>query len=475
MGDAEGTHFYTHTLRSGGQMPTIRTDKGAAGEGAAGMTPGQVTKFRNCKLLRGGEIVQDDLWVKHGKIIDPESRFWEAVLGDELEAADVVVDCKGMLLSPGFIDVQLNGAFGVDFTNAELTMDQGDKGSEGILKHGVTSYCPTVVTSSPAVYDKVLPLLAPAPGGAAKACSLGAHLEGPFICKKKKGAHDINLIRSPVEGFSSLEECYGSELERCAKIVTLAPELKGAIDAVKGLASRNIVASLGHTACDLAQANRAVTAGAYMITHMFNAMQSFHHRDPGLVGVLGSDPKEETAGVYYGIICDEIHCHPASVRIAYNASPKKVVLVTDAMMAMGLPPGQYPLGTMTVDITDRACIAGTDTLAGAIAPMDVCMRNFHKFTGCSVVEALEAASLHPAEVAGVAPKKGTLEVGADADLIFLNEELHVQACYVAGEMAWSNLDHMNAFEHIVHQDSLISPTRLTKSDSAVLNKRTEKC
>ena len=85
-----------------------------------------------------------------------------------------------------------------------------------------------------------------------------------------------------------------------------------------------------------------------MITHMFNAMQSFHHRDPGLVGVLGSDPKEETPGVYYGIICDEIHCHPASVRIAYNASPKKVVLVTDAMMAMGLPPGQYPLGTMTV-------------------------------------------------------------------------------------------------------------------------------
>lgn len=462
-------------------MPTIRTDRGAAGEGADGVTPGQVTKFRNCKLLRGGEIVQDDLWVKHGKIIDPESRFWEAMKSDEVEAADVVVDCRGMLLSPGFIDVQLNGAFGVDFTNTELTMGQVDKVSEGILKHGVTSYCPTVVTSSPAVYNKVLPLLAPAPGGAAKACSLGAHLEGPFICKKKKGAHDVNLIRSPVEGFKSLLDCYGQEFERCTKIVTLAPELPGAvpsadlgsgvIDAVSGLASRKIVASLGHTACDLAEANRAVTEGATMITHMFNAMQSFHHRDPGLVGVLGSDPKEETPGVYYGIICDEIHCHPASVRIAYNASPKKVVLVTDAMMAMGLPPGQYPLGTMTVDITDRACIAGTDTLAGAIAPMDVCMRNFMKFTGCSVVEALEAASLHPAEVAGVAPQKGTLEVGSDADVIFLDEELHVQACYVGGEMAWSNLDHMNAFEHIVHQDSLISPTRLTHSDSAVLNQR----
>ena len=99
------------------------------------------------------------------------------------------------------------------------------------------------------------------------------------------------------------------------------------------------------------------------------------------------------------------------------------------------------------------------------------MRNFMKFTGCSLVEALEAASLHPAEVAGVAPQKGTLEVGSDADVIFLDEELHVQACYVGGEMAWSNLDHMNAFEHIVHQDSLISPTRLTPSDSAVLNQR----
>eukprot|EP00658_Telonema_sp_P-2_P010254 TRINITY_DN13865_c0_g1_i10.p1 TRINITY_DN13865_c0_g1~~TRINITY_DN13865_c0_g1_i10.p1 ORF type:complete len:126 (-),score=27.38 TRINITY_DN13865_c0_g1_i10:572-949(-) len=123
--------------------------------------------------------------------------------------------------------------------------------------------------------------------------------------------------------------------------------------------------------------------------------------------------------------------------MAHKASPAGVVLVTDAMMAMGLSPGEYPLGTMQVEITDRAYIAGTTTLAGSIAKMDSCVRRFREDTGCSIVEALEAASLHPAQVLGVAPQKGTLEFGADADLIFLDDQLNVQACYVGGELAWS--------------------------------------
>jgi len=441
-----------HRQQLGGQMSSRDPNPPCSTEPALG----GVIKFRNCKILRGGSIVDDDLWVKDGTVIDPAARFWEAMRGDDAKAADVVVDCKGLLIAPGFLDVQLNGAFGVDFTNPELTAEQVQTVSEGILRHGVTSYCPTVVTSSPDVYNNVLPMLGPAEGSPSSACILGAHLEGPYISEHKYGAHDINLIRSPTDGFSSLDECYGPSLQKCARIVTLAPELPGAIAAVEGLAGHGIVASLGHSACDLGTASQAVSAGATMITHLFNAMQPFHHRDPGLIGLLGSDSPEATddaadaadttkcdvPGVSYGIIADGVHCHPASVRIAYNACPKGAVLVTDAMMAMGLPPGFYPLGTMKVEITDRAHIAGTKILAGAIAPMDVCVRNFIKFTGCTVIEALEAASLHPAQVVGVAPRKGTLDFGADADLIFLDDELKVQGCYVNGEYAWSNLDQL---------------------------------
>eukprot|EP00658_Telonema_sp_P-2_P010255 TRINITY_DN13865_c0_g1_i6.p1 TRINITY_DN13865_c0_g1~~TRINITY_DN13865_c0_g1_i6.p1 ORF type:complete len:414 (+),score=90.74 TRINITY_DN13865_c0_g1_i6:154-1395(+) len=397
---------------------------------------GDVIKFRNCRILRGGQVITDNLWVQDGKVIDPEKRFWEAKAERQF-AADRVVDCHGLLIAPGYIDIQLNGAFGVDFTCADLTPEQLDTVAAGVLQQGVTSFCPTVVTSSPEVYRRVLPLLGPRKGSAAASGILGVHLEGPFISECKYGAHDKTLIRHPDQGGQSLSAMYGSEFERCAKIVTIAPELPGALDAIAAMSEVGIVASLGHSAADLDVATNGVRHGATLITHLFNAMNPFHHRDPGIVGLLGATDHGAEDGVFFGLIVDGIHCHPASVRMAHKASPAGVVLVTDAMMAMGLSPGEYPLGTMQVEITDRAYIAGTTTLAGSIAKMDSCVRRFREDTGCSIVEALEAASLHPAQVLGVAPQKGTLEFGADADLIFLDDQLNVQACYVGGELAWS--------------------------------------
>lgn len=162
-------------------------------------------------------------------------------------------------------------------------------------------------------------------------------------------------------------------------------------------------------------------------------MEQFHHRDPGLIGLLGTSPETQP---YYSLIVDNIHSHPASVKMAYRSHPTGAVLITDAIEAMGLPPGHYKLGTMHVDITDRAYISGTETLAGAIAPMDSLVRNFWKATGCSVVEALEAASLHPAEVLGITDRKGTLRVGGDADFVLLDDNLNVQATYIAGKQAY---------------------------------------
>ena len=163
-----------------------------------------------------------------------------------------------------------------------------------------------------------------------------------------------------------------------------------------------------------------------MITHLFNAMSSFHHRDPGLVGLLGSLDKR----TYYSVIADGIHCHPASINMASKTHPDGLILVTDAMCAMGLPPGQHQLGTLAIDVQeDKAVVAGTDTLAGSVVSMITCVKNLIKFTQCPVVEALQAASLHPARLLGISDRKGTLIVGADADFVLLNDEVMFACCY----------------------------------------------
>jgi N-acetylglucosamine-6-phosphate deacetylase len=183
------------------------------------------------------------------------------------------------------------------------------------------------------------------------------------------------------------------------------------------------------------QAENAVEKGVSLITHLFNAMIPFHHRDPGLVGLLGSNHKQ----VFYSMIVDGIHSHPASVKIAYKAFPQGIILITDAIEAMGIKPGkEVKLGSKTVDILEnKAFISGTQTLAGSIATMDFVVRTFKESTGCSIVEALEAASLHPAQLLGISDKKGTLNYGSDADFIMIDHNLFVHRTYIGGELVWS--------------------------------------
>jgi len=283
------------------------------------------------------------------------------------------------------------------------------------------------------VYHVAIPKLRPRPGSTRGAASLGVHLEGPFISEHKFGAHNFDFLDVPKDGFETVKSVYGADNLHHVKLVTIAPELPGATEAIAGLKASGIVISAGHSTASIEDALKAVDAGVTMVTHMFNALMPFHHRDPGIVGLLGSNLQN----LFYGLIVDGIHCHPASAVIAYRSHPKGLVLVTDAMAAMGLKPGQYKLGTMDVDITDRATIVGTSTLAGAIAPMDVCVRNFKKFTACTTAEALEAATLHPAQCLGL-ENKGRLDIGADADIIILDEELCVQGAYVGGDCAWVN-------------------------------------
>lgn len=168
-------------------------------------------------------------------------------------------------------------------------------------------------------------------------------------------------------------------------------------------------------------------------SHVFNAMGQFHHRDPGLIGLLGLHPERP----HYGLIFDGLHSHRTSARIIQSCHPDGLVLVTDAMAGLGLPPGQYELAGERVDVKPHgAFLAGTDVIAGSIVTMDSCVRTLIEYTGCSVETALEAATLHPARVLGIADRKGTLAFGADADFVLLDDELRVKQTYIAGELVY---------------------------------------
>ncbi|KAL1506024.1 hypothetical protein ABEB36_005461 [Hypothenemus hampei] len=271
-------------------------------------------KFANCRILRDHKIILEDLWVRNGVFVNPEKLFF-----DEKKPADVIIDCKNRVIAPGFIEIQINGGFGYDFSFETKTEEGLAIVSKKLLEHGITAFCPTVVTSPEQIYHKVLPKLKFRQGGKHGATILGAHVEGPFINKEKKGAHPPTCILSFEKGIEQLEKTYGS-LDS-VRIVTLAPELGNSAEVIQSLKQRNIVVSLGHSIADLSQSEEAVFHGANVVTHLFNAMLPFHHRDPGLVGLLASDKLCDTHPIYFGLIPDGIHTHPAAMRIAYRIHP----------------------------------------------------------------------------------------------------------------------------------------------------------
>ncbi|XP_076179159.1 N-acetylglucosamine-6-phosphate deacetylase isoform X2 [Ptiloglossa arizonensis] len=332
-----------------------------------------------------------------------------------------------------FISFYLLGGFGIDFTHNVNNVQEGiNKVAKKLLEFGVTSFCPTLVTSPSETYYKILPNIKRSNGGLHGAAVLGIHLEGPFISPSKKGAHPENYIKQFEKGFESVIDMYGSLENVC--LVTLAPELPNAQSVITELCKRNIKVSLGHSIGNLHEGEDAVKSGASFITHLFNAMLPFHHRDPGLVGLLTSDKIPAVKIIHYGIIADGIHTHPAALRIAHRTHPRGLVLVTDAISALGLEEGMHQLGQFQIEMRmGSAYIAGTNTLCGSTAEMSKCVRLFKEATGCSMVEALEAATLHPARTLGIENIKGVLNYGADADFVMLNDNLELLSTWISGE------------------------------------------
>ena len=344
-------------------------------------------------------------------------------------SAAQTIDADGLLLAPGFIDLQINGAFGHDFT---ADPDSIGHVAAKLPRYGVTAFLPTVITSPLQTVSAAQDVLAGL-GGAdtTGARPLGLHVEGPFLNPDKRGAHNPDHLLLP-----DLAAARGWSPERGVRLVTLAPELPRALDLVTQLVARGVVVSAGHSTATYEQAKQGFGAGIRYGTHLFNGMPTLHHREPGLVGALLSN-----TGIRVGLIVDGIHIHPSVVDLVWRAvGPARLTLVTDAIGALGMPPGRHQLADFEVDVDETSVRLPDGTLAGSILSLDVALRNLMVFTGCSLAQALPTVTATPAELLGLGAERGHIAPGAMADLVLLTPDLQVQTTIAEGTLVYQRAE-----------------------------------
>jgi N-acetylglucosamine-6-phosphate deacetylase len=332
------------------------------------------------------------------------------------------IDATGLLLVPGLIELQINGAFGKDFTSVPESIWEV---AQGLPRFGVTCFLPTIVTSPlERIARAQAALLAGPPPGFHGATPLGLHVEGPFLNPERKGAHREEYLRQPDPA-----ELYNYSPKTGIRMITLAPELPGALELIAELDRQGVVVSAGHSMATLTQAREAFAAGVSYATHLFNAMPPLHQFDPGLVGAVLDDP-----GLRFGLIADGIHVHPTLVNLVWKlAGPGRMTLVSDAMAALGHGPGHYPLGEHPKVIVDETSARlPNGVLAGSILSHPAALRNLMAFTGCTFEEALACLTTTPANLLGMDAEIGQIANGYRADFALLTPGLDVVQTFVNG-------------------------------------------
>ncbi|MFP3913497.1 MAG: N-acetylglucosamine-6-phosphate deacetylase [Actinomycetota bacterium] len=354
-----------------------------------------------------------------------------AVVGQEMVAGDVAVD-EGRIASlglapagrsgiaaPGFVDLQVNGFAGVDFTDADT--DGMRSAGESLLSTGVTAFQPTLITLSEDAYLAALSRLRQAQAELDAPRLLGVHLEGPFLSPRRPGAHDPSLMLDP-------DEELARRLLEAGPVtyVTVAPELPGALGLIELLVGRGLTVAVGHSDADTATTMAAFDRGARAVTHLFNAQRPFHHREGG-IGFAGLARRD----VVVSVINDGIHLADETVRVVISAARGRVSLITDAVSAARLEPGSYTLGNREIFVTEEDVRLEDGTLAGSILTMDRAVRNLIE-RGTTLTEAVAAATTVPARLIG-RPELGTLAPGTPADVAVLDDGYRVRATLVGGE------------------------------------------
>jgi N-acetylglucosamine-6-phosphate deacetylase len=321
---------------------------------------------------------------------------------------------KGIAV-PGFVDLQVNGIGGVDFATADA--DGYRRAGEALLATGVTSFQPTIIT---APEEDLLAALAEVPVDGAGPRVLGAHLEGPFVSGEALGVHPASARRDPDRALLERFLSAGPVSQ-----VTLAPELPGALELIDLLRERGILVSLGHSNATAAEAHAGFDRGARTVTHLFNAMRPFGHRDPGLAGVALA--RED---VIVQLILDGQHIADEVAQVVWRSAAGRVALVTDAVAATGVGDGRYRLGSVDVEVREGVARRDDGVLAGSVLTMFEAVRNLHEL-GAPLADAIKAATAIPARLVG--RDVGRLDPGAPADVVILDDRFELRAVFVAGK------------------------------------------
>lgn len=343
---------------------------------------------------------------------------------DPCVSDDEVLDLGDRWLVPGYIDPHVHGGGGAQCN----TSDEQEIAAVARFhaRHGTTGLVATTVAAPIEELEAALDAIARCDAPTL----LGAHLEGPFLSRKRPGAMDPELFIEPdVERLRRLLQAGEGQV----RVMTVAPELPGSLELIELLVAESIVASIGHTDATEAQVRAAADAGASAATHAFNAMAPFHHRHPGAVGAIMDLPAMSCE-----LICDGVHVDPVAMRLLFAAKGESGMrLVTDAMSAAGMPNGEYHLGGRRVAVADgRAVLANGESIAGSTLTMEEAVQNAVRFLGVTVEAAVLLASTNSARLLGMQGRKGEISPGSDADLVVLDHALAVQATMVAGQWAF---------------------------------------
>lgn len=379
------------------------------------------TLITHAQLVTPSAIVAADLLIEDGRI---------AAIGPDLTppAGAMIVDAQGQWVMPGFIDTHVHGGLDADTMHASL--EALGTIARHLARHGVTSWVPTLFAcTAEQLEDVLIAIRAAMRAPHAGADILGAHLESSFIAPAFKGAQPPEALRPVAD--PALREVIRRHAP-VIRIVTLAPELDGAVDLVQELAAQGIRVSIGHTDASYEEAVAGAQAGATRVTHLCNAMRPFHHREPGTVGAaLVQDDLDAE------LIADLVHVHPAGIQIAYRCKgADRLMLVSDALMGTGLPPGKHVLDGREILIGPDVARLPDGTLAGSSITLDRALRNVVEAAGIPLVDAVRMAATTPARSLGL-DDRGAIAVGKRADLAMLDASWRCVATWVAGERVFS--------------------------------------
>lgn len=374
------------------------------------------------KAIIGGKIILKDRIVEGSALL--YSNVIEGVVSPEnIPEGAEIIDAKGGYVSPGLIDLHIHGYLGKDVCDGEEESIRTI--SEGIVKNGVTGYLPTTMTVDMKVIKKALEVcrsLKEESKSWKGSEILGCHAEGPFISESKKGAQDAKYILKP-------DAAFVKEYADIIKTITLAPETdENDFAAIREICrDTDVVVSMGHTSADYNTAMAGVNTGVKHVTHLFNAMTPLAHRAPGVVtAALNSDVSVE-------LIVDTFHVDKCFYDLLWNVKKRKLCFITDCLPAGGLPYGEYTLGGAKIIYRDIVCRLEDGTVAGSVLHLNHGVWNVYKNSNIPLHECVNCASLNPATAIGIADRKGSLEIGKDADIVITDQNFEVQKTIIRGE------------------------------------------